>query len=110
MLTNIGCEKAPFESILSIQNPIQPIYFPSAAGEPVENDEEHENRDGIKKEGGATIKNDKDAAAPGGTPAEKKDGQCNSNKSEKDPKEAQRTKDLKIVESEMVRDLKAQLK
>lgn len=66
-------------------------------------------KDGIKKEG-VTIKNDKDAAAAGSTPTEKKDGQCNSSKSEKDPKEAQRTKDLKIVESEMVRDLKAQLK
>lgn len=69
-----------------------------------------ENKDGIKKEGGVAIKNDKDAVASGNSTAEKKDGQCNAAKVEKDHKESQRVKELKIAESEMVRDLKAQLK
>lgn len=41
---------------------------------------------------------------------DKKDSQNNAPKIEKDPKEAQRAKELKINESEIVRDLKTQLK
>lgn len=39
-----------------------------------------------------------------------KDGQTNVPKIEKDPKEAQRAKEMKVNDSEMVRDLKTQLK
>lgn len=45
-----------------------------------------------------------------GSAGEKKDGAANAVKSEKEIKEAQRVKELKVAESEMVRDLKAQLK
>lgn len=62
--------------------------------------------EGIKKEGNACVKQEKDASGS----ADKKDGQNNAPKLEKDPKEAQRAKELKINESEMVRDLKTQLK
>lgn len=79
-------------------------------GESEDIDEENDTKDGIKKEGGNLCKNDKDAAIAGTAPTDKKDGQCNSVKVEKDLKESQRVKDLKIAESEMVRDLKAQLK
>lgn len=39
-----------------------------------------------------------------------KDGQTNVPKIEKDSKEAQRAKEMKVNDSEMVRDLKTQLK
>lgn len=67
-----------------------------------------EEIDGIKKEGNACIKQEKGAFAS--SSADKKDGQNNALKVEKDPKEAQRAKELKLNESEMVRDLKTQLK
>lgn len=81
-----------------------------SSGESDDVDEENDNKDGIKKEGGVVIKNDKDAVNSGNASTEKKDGQCNAAKVEKDHKESQRVKELKIAESEMVRDLKAQLK
>lgn len=71
------------------------------------NEEELDEMEGIKKEGNACVKQEKDAS---GGSADKKDGQNNAPKLEKDPKEAQRAKELKINESEMVRDLKTQLK
>lgn len=76
--------------------------------------EEEVDKDGIKKEGsgGANLKQEKDAAGVGSTSStgEKKDGQSSAVKTEKELKEAQRMKELKIAESEAVRDLKAQLK
>lgn len=73
-------------------------------------DEELESKDGIKKESGVVIINDKDATATGNVFTDKKDGQCSTNKTDRDQKESQRVKELKIAESEIVRDLKAQLK
>lgn len=78
------------------------------SGESDPNEEELEENDGIKKEGSACVKQEKDAFNAGS--ADKKDGQNNTLKVEKDLKEAQRAKELKINESEMVRDLKTQLK
>lgn len=72
------------------------------------NEEDLEEIDGIKKEGGVNIKQEKDPFAAGSV--DKKDGQNNVLKVEKDLKEAQRAKELKINESEMVRDLRTQLK
>lgn len=78
--------------------------------EPDQNDEEMEDIDSIKKEGGASCtKSDKDAAATSNAP-DKKDTQANAAKVDKDAKDAQRAKELKINESELVRDLKIQLK
>lgn len=67
-----------------------------------------EEFDGIKKEGSICIKQERDASAT--CSVDKKDGQNNTVKIEKDQKEAQRAKELKINESETVRDLKIQLK
>lgn len=76
--------------------------------------EEESDKDGIKKEGASTanLKQEKDALGVGATSStgEKKDGQSSALKTEKELKEAQRMKELKIAESEAVRDLKAQLK
>lgn len=86
------------------------LYF---AAEGDENDEDGgDNKDGIKKEGAASVKQEKDAAGNviAASMADKKDGQAAAIKSEKELKEAQRAKELKIAESEAVRDLKAQLK
>lgn len=60
----------------------------------------------MKKEGNACIKQEKGAFA---SSSDKKDGQ-NVLKVEKDPKESHRAKEMKVNESEMVRDLKTQLK
>lgn len=84
--------------------------FPLSTDESDDIDEEMDCKDGIKKEGGAGIINDKDAASSGNCSNEKKDGQSNANKTDRDQKDSQRTKELKIAETEMVRDLKAQLK
>lgn len=70
------------------------------------NEDELDDIDGIKKEGNACIKQEKDASATSST--DKKDGQNSTLKL--DPKEVQRAKELKINESELVRDLKTQLK
>lgn len=89
---------------------VKPFLFVfSCAAESDENEEDTDNKDGIKKEGagGAGVKQEKDGSGMAG---EKKDGQSNAVKSEKELKEAQRAKEQKIAESEMVRDLKAQLK
>lgn len=67
-----------------------------------ENDDDVDTKDGVKKEGG--VKQE------GSTPSDKKDPATNVIKTEKEQKEAQRLKELKIAESELVRDLKAQLK
>ncbi|XP_055309959.1 E3 ubiquitin-protein ligase Bre1-like isoform X2 [Sitodiplosis mosellana] len=72
------------------------------------NEDELEEIEGMKKEGNACIKQEKGAFAA--SSSDKKDGQNNTVKVEKDPKEAQRAKELKVNESEMVRDLKTQLK
>lgn len=73
------------------------------------NDEEVEEIDSVKKEGGGVcVKQEKDNF--NANVADKKDAQNNAPKVEKDLKDAQRTKELKITESEMVRDLKTQLK
>lgn len=66
--------------------------------------------DSIKKEDGTgAIKSEKDNNTVGNV-TDKKDGQTSTFKSEKDTIEAQRAKELKIAESEVVRDLKTQLK
>ena len=65
----------------------------------------------MKKEGtgSSCVKQEKDNSNTNLT--DKKDGGPNSTpKLEKDIKDAQRAKELKINESEMVRDLKTQLK
>lgn len=67
-----------------------------------------EEIDGIKKEGNSFVKQEKSVFSAGS--GDKKDGQNVTPKVEKDPKEAQRVKELKITETEMVRDLKTQLK
>lgn len=63
----------------------------------------------IKKEDGGGIKLEKDSNSAGNV-MDKKDGQTSAFKSEKDSIDAQRAKELKIAESEIVRDLKTQLK
>lgn len=64
--------------------------------------------DNIKKEVGSCIKQEKDIIA---NSSDKKDSQNNAPKIEKDSKDGQqRAKELKINESELVRDLKTQLK
>lgn len=66
--------------------------------------------DGVKKEGGPVCpKSEKDNAAASNA-ADKKDTQNNAPKVDKDAKDAQRAKELKVNESELVRDLKTQLK
>lgn len=80
---------------------ILPLSF---VAESDENDDDGDTKDGVKKEGG--VKQE----APGGTPSDKKDLASNTIKTEKEQKDAQRMKELKIAESELVRDLKAQLK
>lgn len=70
-----------------------------------ENDDESESKDGIKKECG--VKNEKNSANAGG--GDKKEGTPGSVKNEKDGKDLQKCKD-KITESDLVRELKAQLK
>lgn len=72
------------------------------------NEEELDEMEGIKKEGNSCVKQERDGQNVGSS--DKKDGQNNVPKVEKDSKEAQRAKELKINESEMVRDLKTQLK
>lgn len=74
-----------------------------------QNDGELEEVDNVKKEGGSSCaKQEKDNF--NANLADKKDGQNSTPKVEKDTKDAQRAKELKINESEMVRDLKTQLK
>lgn len=91
-----------------------------------DNDEEVDVKDGIKKEGGSTVggnvKQEKNAVGNsvtgGNAIGDKKDGNQQGTggtgssivKSEKELKEAQRIKEMKIIDSDMVRDLKAQLK
>lgn len=70
------------------------------------NEEELEEIDGVKKESNACVKQEKDACAA--STSDKKDNQTTP-KLEKDPKEAQRAKEMKINETE-VRDLRVQLK
>ncbi len=66
--------------------------------------------DNIKKEDGSgAVKLEKDNNSVGNV-TDKKDGQTSSFKSEKETIEAQRAKELKIAESEAVRDLRTQLK
>lgn len=56
------------------------------------------------------MKQEKDVAnSCGANAGEKKDGQCNAVKTEKDAKDAQRAKEQKVNEAE-VRELKNQLK
>lgn len=82
------------------QNCLQRSIVVSAESD--ENEEDcKDSKDGIKQEKQGST-----------TPNDKKDGQANANatKTEKEAKDAQRAKDIKIAESEMVRDMKAQLK
>lgn len=67
--------------------------------------------DGVKKEpGAACVKSDKDNAATSNA-ADKKDSQNNAPKLDKDGRDAaQRAKEQKLNESDVVRDLKTQLK
>lgn len=65
-----------------------------------ENDDDGDIKEGVKQEGSNS----------GGTPSDKKDSASNTIKTEKEQKEAQRLKEQKIAETELVRDLKAQLK
>lgn len=62
-----------------------------------------------KEDGSGAVKQEKDNNSAGNV-IDKKDGQTSAFKSEKDTIEAQRAKELKIAESEVVRDLKTQLK
>lgn len=80
------------------------LFFYLAESEP--NEDDLEDNDCMKKEGNVSIKQEKGAFA---SSSDKKDGQ-NALKIEKDPKESQRAKETKVSESEMVRDLKTQLK
>lgn len=86
------------------------ILEPWITGETEDVDEDIDCKDGIKKDGVITTVNDKDSMSSGNCSAERKDGQCNSSKSDRDHKDSQRSKDLKMAETEIVRDLKAQLK
>lgn len=80
-------------------------------GETDLNEEDLDDLDGIKKEGqGVSVKTERDANVSG-TNDKKDGGQATVPKVEKDQaKEAQRNKELKINESEAIRDLKNQLK
>lgn len=80
-------------------------------GETDLNEEDLDDLDGIKKEGqGVCVKTERDANVSG-MANDKKDGQATVAKVEKDQaKEAQRNKEMKINESEAIRDLKNQLK
>lgn len=70
-----------------------------------------ENKECVKKEGNSCVKQEKDATNSCNNSADKKDGQCQGVKIEKDGKDAaQRGKEQKSNESELVRDLKTQLK
>lgn len=80
------------------------ILFYVYIAESDENDDDVDTKDGLKKEGGFKQE------GSGATPSDKKDLAPNVIKSEKEQKDAQRIKELKIAESELVRDLKAQLK
>lgn len=84
-------------------------FVSRSAGESDENEDDLESKENVKKEGNSCVKQEKDAANACNNSAEKKDGQCQA-KVEKDGKDAQRAKELKVNESEMVRDLKTQLK
>lgn len=98
-----------FESVLFCFRRIYSHVLCTFSAETDQNDEETEEIDGIKKEAGsACVKQEKDNF--NANLADKKDGQNATPKVEKEPKDAQRTKELKITESEMVRDLKTQLK
>lgn len=99
---------APMRSPRERINSCIPIMI--VAGESDDIDEDLESKDGIKKEGGVVIINDKDAPSTSNSSSDKKDGQCNAVKTERDQKDSHRVKELKVVESEIVRDLKAQLK
>lgn len=67
------------------------------------------DEESIKKEDGGAVKHEKDNHSVGNV-MDKKEGQATAFKSEKETVEAQRTKEMKVVESEVVRDLKTQLK
>lgn len=84
---------------------IFPFFIPSAESD--ENDDDSDVKDGVKKEGGACTKQEKDAANASTSATEKKECQCGGVKTEKD---AQRAKESKTNESELVRDLRNQLK
>lgn len=79
------------------------------SAESEELEEDADNKDGVKKEGAVNVKSEKNSTAQ---PGDKKDGVPATGvvKTEKELKEAQRAKELKLAESDMVRDLKAQLK
>ncbi|KAJ6644644.1 E3 ubiquitin-protein ligase Bre1, partial [Pseudolycoriella hygida] len=62
-----------------------------------------------KEEGVSSAKSEKDGSSVGSL-MDKKEGQSSACKIEKETLEAQRTKELKIAEAEVVRDLKSQLK
>lgn len=83
------------------------VLFQSAESDP--NEDELEEIDNIKKEGNLCVKQEKGVFASS-TADKMKDGQTNVPKIEKDLKEAQRVKEMKVNDSEMVRDLKTQLK
>lgn len=80
------------------------------ADESDENEDDTENKDVVKKENSTGIKPERDAVNSNSNAGEKRDGHYNVAKIEKDAKEAQRAKELKIAESELIRDLKAQVK
>lgn len=74
------------------------------------NEEDPDDTDGIKKEGQSVcVKTEREANVSGTN--DKKEGQPIVPKVEKDQaKEAQRTKEMKIIECEAIRELKNQLK
>ncbi|XP_075160165.1 E3 ubiquitin-protein ligase Bre1 [Haematobia irritans] len=81
--------------------------------ETMDDDQSKDHKEGIKKEqttspGGPEKKEPTAAAAAGSTPTGT--GGAGAVKQEKDAKDIQKAKEVKVQESEMVRDLKAQLK
>lgn len=72
-----------------------------------DNDDDSESKEGIKKENlGSSVRQEKNSNLAN----DKKDGTPGTVKNEKEMKDAQKVKELKIVESDLVRELKAQLK
>lgn len=100
-----GTVKCKLDKIFLVSN-LTEIHSITAESDELE--EDADNKDGIKKEGAANAKSEKNSTAQ---PGDKKDGvPATAVKTEKELKEAQRAKELKLAESDMVRDLKAQLK
>lgn len=69
----------------------------------------HEDENIKKEDGSSGVKLERDHSSTENV-KDKKDGHTSSFKSEKETMDAHRVKEIKIAESEIVRDLKSQLK